>query len=31
VQLWRCSAVDGGQWNDMQATLPWDNLHTPSS
>jgi hypothetical protein len=28
VQMWRCSAPDGGQWNDMQPTLAWDVLYS---
>jgi hypothetical protein len=31
VQMWRCTGVDGTQWNDMQPTLPWDVVFDPSS
>lgn len=29
VHMWRISAPDGGQWTDMQPTLPWTVVSTP--
>lgn len=33
VFLWRCTAPDGGQWNDTQPTLSgiWETLFSPES
>lgn len=29
IFLWRVTAPDGDQYNDMQPTLAWDALYTP--
>jgi hypothetical protein len=30
IHMWKVSAPDGGQWNDMQPTLPWTIVHQPT-